>query len=103
MELKEIYRSLIRLHILIEATRRPLDSAGVSATLQDRGFKLSAVSVWRILRGFETAGYLKSTPARNSRPRSVYTITAAGRKRALDASKRVEQLIEILGAKELLK
>jgi DNA-binding PadR family transcriptional regulator len=101
MEPREIYRSLIRLHVLIEATRRPLDSAGVSAKLQNCGFKLGVASVRQILRRFEAVGYLTSTPARNSRHRNVYRITATGRKGARDAKKRVGQLIETLRPKEL--
>ena len=101
MEPREIYRSLIRLHVLIEAARRPLDSAGVSTKLQDCGLKLGVASVRQILRRFAAAGYLASTPARNSRHRKVYIITATGRKQARDAKKRVGQLIETLGPKEL--
>jgi len=97
MEPKEIYRSLIRLQVLMEAARRPLDSAALSAKLQDRGFKLGAASVRSVLRRFEAAGYLTAMPAQTTRGRKVYTLTAAGRRRARDASKRVGQLIETLG------
>jgi DNA-binding MarR family transcriptional regulator len=101
MEPREIYRSLIRLHVLIEAARRPLDSAGVSAKLQACGLKLGVASVRQILRRFEAVGYLTATPARNRRGGNVYTITATGRKRARDAKKRVGELIQTLGLKEL--
>ena len=103
MEPREIYRSLIRLHILIEAARRPLDSAGVAAKLHDRGFNFGVASVRNILRRFEAAGYLTSALARNRRPHRVYRITATGRKLAREAKKRVGTLIETLGSKELRK
>src|SRR5689334_20085024 len=101
MQPREIYRSLIRLHVLIEAARRPLDSIGISAKLQECGLKLGVASVGQILRRFEAVGCLTSTPAPNNRQRDVYTITATGRKRARDAKKKIGQLIETLGPKEL--
>jgi DNA-binding PadR family transcriptional regulator len=97
MESKEIYRGLIRLHILIEATRRPLDSAGLTARLRNHGLNLSLASTRRILRGFEGRGYFSCAEVRNSRPHKMYKITAAGRRQARDAKRRVRELIETFG------
>jgi len=97
MEPKEIYRSLIRLYILIEADKQPLDSTGVAASLCDRGFALSLASTRRILRSFEDNGYLAGAKVRNSRPHKVYTLTAAGRRRARDAKRKIGELMETFG------
>jgi DNA-binding PadR family transcriptional regulator len=97
MEPREIYRSLIRLYVLIEAAKRPLDSAGIAATLQDRGFTLSVEATRRILRVFEGKGYLTGTEVRNSRAHKVYTITAAGRRQVPDAKRKIEELIDTFG------
>jgi DNA-binding PadR family transcriptional regulator len=103
MEPNKIYRTLIRLHVLIEATRRPLDSADVSVNLHDRGVKLGPVPVRHILRRFEAEGYLTSTLVRNSRQRKVYTITAAGRRKARDANEKLRSLIDTFGSEKLRK
>jgi DNA-binding PadR family transcriptional regulator len=103
MEPKEIYRSLIRLHILIEASKRPVNSGGVTGKLHDRGFTLSLARVRDILRDFEGKGYLVSTGVRDGRVRRMYTITQTGRIRMQDANKKVGELIEILGSAGLTK
>jgi DNA-binding PadR family transcriptional regulator len=103
MEPKEIYLSLLRLHVLIEAASRPLDSAGVSAKLHDRGVKFGLASIRHILRRFGADGYLTAHPVRNSRPHKVYTRTAAGRTRAQEAKKRLRNLIDTLGSEKSRK
>jgi DNA-binding PadR family transcriptional regulator len=104
LQLKEIRRSLIRLHILIAATKQPLDNAVVWRLLHDCGFDLSLGSVRTILRQFERQRYLISaTSVRNGRSINVYTITAAGRVRAREARKKVGNLIKMFRWGELCK
>jgi repressor of nif and glnA expression len=103
MEPKEIYRSLIRLHILIEASKRPVATGGVTGKLHDRGFTLSLARVRDILRDFEGKGYLVSTAVCNGRVQRMHTITRAGCLRVQDAKKKVGELIEILGSAGVTK
>ena len=97
MQPKEIYRSLVRLHILVAASRGPIDSTAVARNLDDRGFALNLASVRHILRGFESKGYLVSTKSPNGRVHDTYAITRAGRLRVQDATQKVAKLIEMLG------
>jgi DNA-binding PadR family transcriptional regulator len=91
---REIDRSLIRLYILIEAAKQPLDSVGVAASLRDRGFTLSLASALHILRLFEGKGYLTGTEVRDSRLHKMYTLTAAGRRRTRDAKRKIREMME---------
>src|SRR5262245_59747089 len=100
MELREIRQSLIRLYILIAASNRPLDSAGITATLQARGFALSLASTRHILRASEGKGYLTSRKVRNICPHKEYTITAAGRRRAREAKRKIGELMEAFGQRK---
>jgi DNA-binding PadR family transcriptional regulator len=93
MEPKEIYPNLIRLHVLIEASRRPIDTGSVRGSLEDRGLILNDASIRRILREFEGKGYLASSEAHNSRPHIIYTMTPAGRARMRDAKEKIRALI----------
>jgi DNA-binding PadR family transcriptional regulator len=95
MEPKEIYHSLIRLHILLDAAKGPIESGGVAGKLNVLGFTANLASVRQILRTLESRGYLLSNEVHNSRARRMYRITQAGRLRARDAKKKIGDLIEI--------
>jgi len=98
MEPKEIYRSLIRLHILFDAAKGPIDSGAVAGKLHDRGFIANPASVRQTLRTLESKGYLVSNEVRKSQARRMYSITPAGRLRARDAKKKIGDLIEMFGS-----
>ena len=91
MEPNEIYRSLIRLHILIEAAKAPIEGESIAGLNRDKAR--------RILREFESKGYL----ATNGRVAGVYAITKAGRLRARDAKKKIAALMEIFDRGEFNK
>ncbi len=98
MEPKEIYRSLIRLYILVGAAKEPISAAGVPKKLREQGLTLSLRSTQRILREFEIKGYLVFNEARHSRSRGVYAITQSGRLQLRDAKKKIRALIQIFGS-----
>jgi len=95
MEPKEIYRSLIRLHILLDAAKGPIDSGGVARKLDATGFTATLASVRQILRTLESRGYLVSNEVRKSQVRRMYSITKVGRLRAGDAKKKIGDLIKL--------
>ncbi len=98
MEPKEIYRSLIRIHILFDAAKGPIDSGGVTGKLHVLGYTASLASIRQILRTLESRGYLVSKEVRKSRVRRMYSITKVGRSRAGDAKKKIGDLIEIFAS-----
>ena len=95
MEPKEIYRSLIRLHILLDAAKGPIDSGSVAGKLHAPGFTATLASVRQILRTLESRGYLVSNEVRKSQVRRMYSITKVGRLRARDAKKKIGDLIKL--------
>src|SRR2546426_8303491 len=98
MEPREIYRSLIRLYLLLVASTGPVGGRGVTEKLRDHGFTTNQASVQRMLRDLETKGYLVSHEVRNSRSRRMYTTTQAGRLRLRDTKKKIQALIKIFGS-----
>lgn len=91
MDDRELYPGLIRLHILHHAAEGPIYGLWMIEELGRHGYQLSAGTLYPILHGLETKGYLRSTMERaGSRSRRVYRVTPAGR-RALRAAKRKVQ------------
>ena len=91
MDDRELYAGLIRLHLLHHAAEGPIYGLWMIEELGRHGYRLSAGTLYPILHGLESKGYLQSTMERaGSRSRRVYRVTPAGR-RALRAAKRKVQ------------
>lgn len=92
---RDLYSGLIRLHILHHAAHEPIFGLGIVEELARHGYKLSPGTLYPVLHGLETKGYLRSTEKRMGRTvRRVYRITPRGKK-ALDAAK--EKVRELFG------
>jgi DNA-binding PadR family transcriptional regulator len=93
MDDKSLYSGLIRLHILHHAAQEPLYGIWIAEELWRHGYKLSAGTLYPILHGLESKGYLRSHEERNGKvAKRVYTITPLGRKALRVARKRVHEL-----------
>src|SRR3954470_21499194 len=90
---RNLYSGLIRLHILHHAAEGPVFGQAMIDELARHGYRLSTGTLYPILHGMETQGYLRSqTVQRNGRSRRVYRATAAGRKALSTARQRVQEL-----------
>jgi DNA-binding PadR family transcriptional regulator len=91
---QDLYKGLIRIHILHHASENPVFGLWFIEELARHGYKLSAGTLYPILHGMEEKGYLRSSIDRDGRQsRRVYRATPKG-KRALAAAKRkVSELI----------
>src|SRR4051794_11519062 len=94
---RDLYSGLLRLHVLYHAVEGPIFGLGMIEELARHGYRISAGSLYPLLRGLEKKGYLRSTEQRNGKSlRRVYRATALGKK-ALAASKsRVRELFHEL-------
>jgi DNA-binding PadR family transcriptional regulator len=94
---RDLYSGLIRLHVLRHAAEGPVFGLGMIEELARHGYRISAGSLYPLLKGLEGKGYLRSTEQRNGKSlRKVYRATALGRK-ALAASKsKVRELVHEL-------
>jgi DNA-binding PadR family transcriptional regulator len=97
---QEIYSGLLRLHILYHACRGPIFGLGMIEELRRHGYRLSAGTLYPLLHGLETKGYLKSREIRAGRSaRRVYRATAAGHRALAVAREKVKELVgELLQA-----
>jgi len=90
---KDLYGGLIRLHILHHANHGPVFGLGIAEELRHHGYTISAGTLYPMLHGLETKGYLQSRQERNGRSvRRLYEITRKGRVQLTDAKKKVREL-----------
>jgi DNA-binding PadR family transcriptional regulator len=93
MDDKSLYSGLIRLHILHHAAEEPLYGIWIAEELARHGYRLSAGTLYPILHGLESKGYLRSHSERNGKSaRRMYKITPLGRKALRAARRRVQEL-----------
>jgi PadR family transcriptional regulator, regulatory protein PadR len=91
---RDLYSGMIRLHILFHASKGPVFGLWIIEELARHGYKLSTGTLYPILHGLESRGYLRSTEKREGRQtRRFYRATPAGRKALQDAKERVRELV----------
>jgi PadR family transcriptional regulator PadR len=94
---RDLYSGLIRLHVLHHAAEEPIWGLGMIEELARHGYRISPGSLYPLLHGLETKGYLKSTEIRNGKSlRKVYRATALGRKALAAAKEKVRELFREL-------
>ena len=90
---KDLYSGMIRLHILYHASKGPIFGLSIIEELGRHGYKLSPGTLYPILHGLESKGYLGSTEKREGRQeRRFYRATPAGRKALKSAKEKVREL-----------
>jgi PadR family transcriptional regulator, regulatory protein PadR len=93
MDNKDLYGGLIRLHILHHASQGPIFGLWIIEELREHGYRLSPGTVYPMLHGLESKGYLRSRLERNGKQsRRLYRLTARGKAALVDAKKKVQEL-----------
>jgi PadR family transcriptional regulator, regulatory protein PadR len=93
MDDKYLYAGLIRLHVLHHAVKEPIYGLAMIEELERHGYKISAGTLYPILHGLESKGYLTSTEERSgSTARRVYRATRAGAAALVAAKRKVREL-----------
>lgn len=94
---RDLYSGLIRLHVLHHAVREPIFGFGMVEELARHGYRISPGTLYPLLHGLETRGYLRSSEVQNGKSRrKVYRATPAGRKALLLAKSKVRELFHEL-------
>ncbi len=100
MKHQELFKGLIRLHILHHASEGEFYGQWMIHELAHHGYSLSAGALYPMLHAMERRGYLKSRKERLGRTfRRVYRATALGREANKLAKSKVRELVgELRGA-----
>lgn len=94
MKHQELFKGLIRLHILHHAAEGEFYGQWMIHELARHGYNLSPGTLYPMLHALERRGYLKSRVERSGRTfRRVYRATALGRKANKLAKKKVRELV----------
>lgn len=93
MDDKDLYGGLIRLHVLHHASQGPIFGLWIIEELREHGYRLSPGTVYPMLHGMETKGYLRSVETRQGRrSRRLYRLTPLGRAALKEAKSKVQEL-----------
>jgi PadR family transcriptional regulator PadR len=90
---QDLFRDLIRLHILHHASKGGVFGFWFIEELARHGYRLSPGTLYPILHGLERKGYLRSKKQRLGKSlRRVYRATPSGGKALASAKRRVTEL-----------
>jgi DNA-binding PadR family transcriptional regulator len=104
MKHQELFKGLIRLHILHHASEGEFYGQWMIHELARHGYVLSAGTLYPMLHGLERRGYLKSREERSGRIfRRVYRATASGKEANRLAKIKVRELVGELRAAKALR
>jgi len=94
MKHKDLFKGLIRLHILHHAAEEEFYGQWMIQELARHGYNLSPGTLYPMLHGMERSGYLTSRKERLGRTfRRFYRATALGREANKIAKLRVRELV----------
>ncbi len=89
----DLFRGLIRLHVLYHAARETIFGQAIIDELGRQGYRLSPGTIYPILHGLERDGLLRSREVRNEgRVRRTYVATAAGRSALRETKLKLREL-----------
>jgi DNA-binding PadR family transcriptional regulator len=89
----DLYKGLIRIHILHHASKKPVFGLWFIDELARHGYKLSPGTLYPILHGLQRKGYLRSLSQRSGKTsRRMYLATPFGRKMLATAKEKVSEL-----------
>lgn len=96
---RDLYSGFIRLHILHKADKRAIFGLGVIEELAQHGYRVSAGTLYPLLRALEAKGYLRATPRkRGGRERKLYRTTSQGRRALAETTAMARELLgEVFG------
>ena len=90
---RDLYSGLIRLHVLHHAAEEPILGLGMVEELERHGYHISPGTLYPLLHGLESKGYLRGSAKQYGKSRrTVYRITPLGRKALAAARNKVREL-----------
>jgi len=101
---RELYFGLIRIHVLVHASREPIFGLAMMEELTHHGYRIGPGTLYPLLHGLERGGLLKSVEKTvGGRKRRLYRITAVGKKALAKAKGKVDELHDELNEEPPLR
>jgi PadR family transcriptional regulator len=92
MKHADLWRGLVRLHILHHAAEGEVFGLEIIRELRRHGYELSPGTIYPMLHRLEHAGYLRPAPRRSRTGRRTYVATREGRIALAEARSKVREL-----------
>ncbi|HEX4759130.1 MAG TPA: PadR family transcriptional regulator [Terracidiphilus sp.] len=90
---REIFYGLIRIHVLVHASKEPIFGLAMKVELEHHGYRIGPGTLYPLLHGLERSGLLTSRIDKvDGGRRRVYRITPAGRRALKKAKEKVDEL-----------
>ena len=92
---QDLYRGLIRIHVLHHAANEVVFGLGMMRELHRHGYRIGPGTLYPILHGLYEKGYLSSErQVVGGKVRKAYTITPRGRRALEQAKTKVRELFD---------
>lgn len=92
---RQLFLGFVRTHILFHAAESPICGVEITEELSHHGYRLSPGTLYPLLHGLASSGYLRCSPkVESGRVRKYYTITSRGRWALGEAKKRLTELVK---------
>ncbi len=97
--IRNFFIGFIRIHILYHSSKKPFYGLWMIEELGRHGYRLSAGTLYPILKNLEAEGLLRSFKKTEAgKIRKYYSITPKGRKTLLEAKQKIRELAgEVMG------
>jgi PadR family transcriptional regulator PadR len=91
--LRHLFTGFVRLHILYHAEKEPICGVEMMEELRHHGYKIGPGTIYPILHGLQTAGYLRvAEEVVNGKRRKNFRTTSRGKKLMATARTKLEEL-----------
>ena len=97
--LQRVLSGFIRMHVLHHAEEGSLCGNWMIEELRHHGYKISAGTLYPMLRTMEKDGWIKGRDERDGARRRLYRITPKGRAALKEVRARLQELFREVGAK----
>lgn len=101
--LQRVLSGFIRMHVLHHAEEGRLCGNWMIEELREHGYKISAGTLYPMLRTMERDGWIKGRNEKDGARRRLYTITPAGRAALKEVRARLRELFDEVGRKSRQK
>ena len=97
--LQRVLSGFIRMHVLHHAEEGKLCGNWMIEELREHGYKISAGTLYPMLRTMERDGWIQGRNEKGGTRRRLYTITPAGRAALKEVRARLRELFDEVGRK----
>lgn len=92
---RDLLLGFVKVHVLFHASRGPIYGVGISAELDEHGYRLSPGTLYPLLHNLEAAEFLeRDDVVVDGKVRKYYKITPLGQRALDEARRKIVELVE---------